>query len=117
MRFYFVIFLLLFCATFSLKAQYMDGAPPEVPALMLTGIEENATHVVIAYEITHPGYVELHLYNEKKKRVWIKGKVDEKPGKGALKIPVEPLKPNEKYEYLLKYKGTDNKGFFYSVKK
>ena len=71
-------------------------------------------YVELQYEITNPGYVELHLTNREGKKVWIKGKVHDKSGDQYFRIPRKPLKADERYTFVLKYKGRDYSGSFYN---
>lgn len=84
-----------------------------VPKLYMGSTSQNGTNIEVAYEITVPGFVELHLIDPAGKKIWIKGFVKQK-GNHVFKIPTEPMKKNEKYEFLLKYKGKEEKGWFYS---
>ncbi len=83
------------------------------PKLYMGSTSQNGTNMEVAYEITVPGFVELHLIDATGKKIWIKGFVKQK-GNHIFKIPVEPMKKNEKYEFLLKYKGKEEKSWFYS---
>lgn len=83
------------------------------PKLYMGSTTQNGTNMEVAYEITVPGFVELHLIDPSGKKIWIKGFVKDK-GNHVFKIPVEPMKKNEKYEFILKYKGKEEKNYFYS---
>lgn len=83
------------------------------PKLYMGSSTLNGTNMEVAYEITIPGFVELHLIEQSGKKIWIKGYVKSK-GNHIFKIPVEPMKKNERYDFILKYKGMEEKGWFYS---
>lgn len=83
------------------------------PKLYMGSSSQSGTNIEVPYEITVPGFVELHLIDPSGKKIWIKGVVKPK-GNHVFKIPVEPMKKNEKYEFILKYKGTEEKSWFYS---
>lgn len=117
---YLYLIILLFCFAPVLQAQYTPPPPepPAVPVLYITGTsDEDAKNVEISYEISHTGFVELHLIDSKKNKVWIKGYVIPKTGKHVFKVPIEPMKVDEKYDFILKFKGKDYAGSFLSPKK
>lgn len=71
--------------------------------------------VELRYEISNPGYVELHLMDRDRKELWVKGKVhDSAKDMQHFRIPRKPLKGGERYSFLLKYKGKDYKGSFFN---
>jgi len=117
---YLFLIALLFCFAPVLKGQASTPPPepPEVPALYITGTSDtDPKNVEIAYDITHSGFVELHLMDSKKNKIWIKGYVIPKAGAHVFKIPIEPMKVGEKYDFILKFKGKDYLGSFNSPKK
>ena len=89
----------------------------ESPRLYIGGSDIAPRSVDIKYEISFPGYVQLHLYSEnkegEKKKIWIKGKVHDETGKHIFRIPRKPLEPGRRYSYELMYKGNSYEGSFY----
>ncbi|MEO0898902.1 MAG: hypothetical protein AAFY71_20990 [Bacteroidota bacterium] len=64
----------------------------------------------IQYEITKPGFVELHLYNSKYEKLYIKGRVTDRTGLDKIRFSTKPLESGKHYPFVLKYKGKDYKG-------
>ena len=95
----------------ALSAQTRTQTPPK---LYKSSPVVEPSVVKIPFEITNPGFVELQLFNDEKERIWIKGKVVNRVGKSYIAIPRKPLKPNKRYEYILKYKGKDYSSSFYA---
>lgn len=83
------------------------------PRLYLKGHDTKEKYIVLNYEVTHAGYVELHLSNKKAEKIWIKGKVIDQKGIYKFPIPRKPLEDGERYTYILKFKGKDYSGSFY----
>ena len=74
-------------------------------------------YIELTYEISNPGYVELHLQDRDRKEIWVKGQVHDSAKEEELqgfKIPRKPLKSGERYGFVLKYKGKDYRGSFYN---
>ena len=107
-----ILGMCFFCLShLSLSAQTQTQAASK---LYKSSAVIEATVVKIPFEITNPGFVELQLFNADKERIWIKGKVVNRVGKSYIAIPRKPLKPNQRYEYILKYKGKDYPSSFYA---
>lgn len=85
----------------------------EEPRLYVGSSATVGSAVEVSYETTTAGFVELRLTDDKGKVVWIKGVVKPK-GKHVFKIPTEPMEKNIRYEFVLKFKGKDESGWFYS---
>lgn len=105
------IFLLLVTA-----ASYGFVSGPQTdsdPKLFLTGVDFTSSHVIIRYDITFPGFTELHLFESStSKKVWIHGVADKEIGSQEMRVPTRNMKPGETYKYILKYKGKDYEGTF-----
>lgn len=82
------------------------------PRLYIKASSLNGDYMEINYDINAPGFVELHLFNPDKKKVWIKGRVSNRSGVDLIKIPKKGLKVSGRYTYILKYKGKDYSGSF-----
>lgn len=80
------------------------------PRLYIKASTPNGEYMEINYDINAPGFVELHLFNPDKKKVWIKGKVTNKSGVDKIRIPNKGLKVNGRWTFVLKYKGKDYEG-------
>jgi hypothetical protein len=80
--------------------------------LYIKGVEMNGPAVEITYEITKPGFVELHLFSPEGEKIWIKGQVTDREGFDVIRIPRKPLEPGSRYKFILKYKGEDYTSFF-----
>ncbi|MCI4666904.1 MAG: hypothetical protein MRZ79_02005 [Bacteroidia bacterium] len=70
---------------------------------------DRGTHIDIIYEITMPGFVELHLFNSKDEKLYIKGKVTDRIGLDKIQISTKPLTRGKFYPFILKYKGKEYK--------
>lgn len=106
----FPVFLFLF-VQFVPEAQ---AAPKEDPRLYINRTDFKGDYMEINYEITNAGFVELHLFDPSGKKIWIKGKVTDRIGVDLIRIPKKPLKPGERYSFILKYKGKEYSGNFYT---
>ncbi|MCB0841184.1 MAG: hypothetical protein KDD63_07050 [Bacteroidetes bacterium] len=85
------------------------------PRLYIGTIKKTPQYVEINYEITVPGFVELHLFDPDGNKVWIKGRVTDRTGFDKIPIPAQGLKrKGERYTYFLRYKGKDYSGSFYA---
>lgn len=108
-----LVFLLLFGITGpSVKAQYSAASQP--PKLYINSVDNRGEYFEVTYEITAPGYVELHLNDEEEKKLWVTGKVTDRVGVDVHRIPTSPLKAGKRYSFILKYKGKDYPSFFYT---
>lgn len=92
--------------------QYSTGV--KSPRLYINKVEQRGEYFEIEYEVTAPGYVELHLSDNEDKKLWVTGKVTDRTGVDLHRIPVQPLKPGKRYGVILKYKGKDYSTFFYT---
>lgn len=70
---------------------------------------DRGTYIEIIYEITMPGFVELHLFNSKEEKLYIKGRVTDRTGLDKIKISTKPLERGKFYPFILKYKGQEYK--------
>ncbi|MDX1906804.1 MAG: hypothetical protein SF053_07190 [Bacteroidia bacterium] len=84
------------------------------PRLYINSTVNSTDFVEIIYEVNSPGFIELHLFDKAGKKIWIKGKVTDKAGADAIKIPRKPLVKDDRYTFVLKYKGKDYNGSFYA---
>lgn len=84
------------------------------PRLYYNDAKILSDRVVLQYEISNPGYVELHLMGRSGDVLWIKGKVHDESGEQTFEIPRKPLELGERYSFTLKYKGRDYGGSFYN---
>ncbi|RMG20163.1 MAG: hypothetical protein D6730_20370 [Bacteroidetes bacterium] len=84
------------------------------PRLYLNATEVHPQYIELKYEISNPGYVELHLIDKEGNKVWIKGVVHDTQGEQRFRIPRKPLEPGQRYTFVLKYKGRDYRGSFYN---
>lgn len=107
-----LVFTLCLLFLGALKAQVSEYY--EQPRLYIGQINNLDKSVEIQYEITMPGYVELHLFDPKGKKIWLKGQVRNKKGNYYIRIPSEPMEKNARYEFVLKFKGREEKSSFYS---
>ncbi len=89
-----------------------QNAPPR---LYINSTRVSATVVEIDYDITYGGFVEIHLFDQDGKKVWIKGVVNQKLGSFTFRIPARPLKPGDRYTYFFRYKGSEYNGSFYAT--
>ncbi|MDX2282832.1 MAG: hypothetical protein NW241_01660 [Bacteroidia bacterium] len=84
------------------------------PRLYLMGSARKGEFVEVQYEITNPGFVELHLFDAEGKKLWIRGKVTDRAGQDYIQIPTKPLETGKRYSFILKYKGQEYSGSFYA---
>lgn len=84
------------------------------PRLYITGTQVTPNAILIKYDITYAGFVELHLFDQQGEKVWIKGNVVDKVGEHVFPISRKPLKAGQRYSYILKYKGREYTGSFYA---
>lgn len=108
----FVLLLLIGVGRTTLTAQYSTASQP--PKLYINSVDNRGQYFEITYEITAPGYVELHLNDEDDKKLWVTGKVTDRVGVDVHRIPVSPLKSGKRYSFILKYKGKEYNSFFYT---
>ncbi len=112
-----VIILLILCAglvaSFS-SAQGQVSDYYEEPRMYIGSVSANGEFVEVNYDINTAGYAELHLIDAKGQKIWIKGQLRSKKGQYMFKIPVEPMAKNEKYDIIIKFKGKEEKSYFYS---
>ena len=108
MRLLIISFLMLMTSWASLSAQQH---PPRL-YINQTRVMDNV--IEIDYDITYGGFVELHLFDQSGKKIWIKGVVNQKLGSFTFKIPTRPLKAGERYTYFFRYKGDEYNGSFYA---
>ncbi|MEM6801846.1 MAG: hypothetical protein AAF696_10620 [Bacteroidota bacterium] len=108
-----IIFSFLLASSFSLLGQSSYTATKADPRLYIKASTPNGEYMEINYDINAPGFVELHLFNPDKKKVWIKGKVSNKSGIDKIRIPNKGLKNNGRWAFVLKYKGKDYNGSFF----
>ncbi len=87
------------------------------PRLTMGDIIVYDQHVEIPYEINFGGFVELHLYNDKREKIWVKRIVNDQMGEYVLRIARKPLENDKRYSFELKYKGRDYYGSFTNKKK
>ncbi|MBX7240908.1 MAG: hypothetical protein K1X92_04105 [Bacteroidia bacterium] len=112
-----VIILLILCAglagSFSrVQAQVSDYY--EEPRMYIGSVNPSGEFMEVNYDINTAGYVELHLIDSKGQKLWIKGQLRSKKGQYTFKIPLEPMAKNEKYDVLIKFKGKEEKSYFYT---
>ena len=105
---------LLFLLPFFMQEANLTAQLSKEPRLYVKTTQVNGDYMEITYEITSPGFVELHLFNPEKEKIWIRGRVTNRIGVDVIRIPRKPLKPGERYTFMLKYKGSDYNGSFYS---
>jgi hypothetical protein len=85
------------------------------PRLYMGTTKKTPEYVELNYEITVPGFVELHLFDPDGTKVWIKGRVTDRVGFDKIRIPAKGLKRSgERYTYFLRYKGEDYESSFYA---
>ncbi len=107
-----LVLLLILGAGETALAQYSTSSRP--PRLYINSVDNKGDHFEIQYEITAPGYVELHLIDEDEKKLWVTGKVTDRVGADVHRIPRSPLESGKRYTFVLKYKGKDYDSFFYT---
>jgi len=106
----FVFVLSLFVAA---SYGFVTNHPQEsIDNLYLTGTSSTSSHVIITYDITFAGFVELHLFDAAGKKVWIHGIAEKEIGSHEMHVPAKNMKHGEPYKFILKYKGQDHKGDF-----
>ncbi|MDB4285943.1 hypothetical protein N9933_01415 [bacterium] len=86
----------------------------DAPRLYINNTVMSDRTVNIEYDITYGGFVEIHLFDQENKKVWIYGVVNKKLGSYVFKIPTKPLNPGERYTYFFRYKGEEYSGSFYA---
>lgn len=108
-----LLFLLFFTSVVNLTyAQYSSSSQP--PKLYINSVDNRGDFFEVQYEITAPGYVELHLMDEEDEKLWVTGKVTDRSGVDVHRIPARPLEPGKRYTFILKYKGKEYNSFFYT---
>lgn len=85
------------------------------PRLYINQTSVASDSVRINYEINYGGYVELHLFEEDGKKVWINGNVKRRLGRYVFRIPARALKADMRYTFFLRYKGEAYHGSFYGI--
>ncbi len=85
------------------------------PRLYINQTVVASDSVRINYEINYGGFVELHLFDEEGKKVWINGNVKRRLGRYVFQIPSRPLKAEMRYTFFLRYKGEEYHGSFYAI--
>ncbi|MEL7530637.1 MAG: hypothetical protein AAFN10_04985 [Bacteroidota bacterium] len=118
------LFLAAFLCVAVLSPALMGFINPQAePRLYINSPIMKTTQVQLAYEVTTPGFVELHLFDpdpdpevrgEPEKKIWIKGKVTDRIGLDYIAVPLKPLGSGKRYKYILKYKGKDYSSSFYT---
>jgi len=107
---------LFFVLTFSLSGltafAQVKSEPTTPLRLKLRDEVDRGSYMEIVYEISMPGFVELHLFNYKKEKLYIKGKVTDRSGLDKIRFSTKPLERGKFYTYILKYKGQEHKGSF-----
>lgn len=104
--------ILLILFTLSLTAPLFAQQDP--PRLYINNTNMTELFVAIDFDINYGGFVEIHLFDEDDKKVWIYGVVKDKVGSYTFKIPTKPLTPGERYSYYFRYKGEEYRGSFYA---
>lgn len=89
-------------------------AQHSAPRLYINNTRVLPKKVEVDYDITYGGFVEIHLFDQDNKKVWIKGKVCKKLGPYTFTIPSKSLKSGERYSYYFRYKGEEYQGSFYA---
>jgi hypothetical protein len=84
------------------------------PRLYINNTTVTENTVNIDYDITYGGFVEIHLFDQDNKKIWINGVVNKKLGSYTFRIPTKPLKAGERYTYFFRYKGEEYSGSFYA---
>lgn len=106
--------ILLFFTYITSPAFAQSSGSLQAPRLYINSVDNRGAYFEIQYEITAPGYVELHLLDENEEKLWVTGKVTDRSGVDVHRIPSSPLKAGKRYAFILKYKGTDYSSFFYT---
>lgn len=84
------------------------------PRLYINDVSVGSDQVSINYDITFGGFVEIHLFDESGKKVWINGVVNNRVGTYTFRVPGKPLKPGQRYTFFFRYKGAEYHGSFYA---
>lgn len=106
------IFLLSIMLAFGLNQLSAQDIPPR---LYINQTNVASDSVRIHYEINYGGYVELHLFDEDGKKLWIHGDVKRRLGRYVFQIPARPLQTDMRYTFFLRYKGEEYHGSFYGM--
>lgn len=106
------LFLLSIILSFGIVQLNAQDIPPR---LYINQTNVSSDSVRINYEINYGGYVELHLFDEDGKKIWINGNVKRRLGQYVFRIPSRPLKTDMRYTFFLKYKGEEYHGSFYGI--
>jgi hypothetical protein len=106
------VFLLSIILSFGIVQLNAQDIPPR---LYINQTNVSSDSVRINYEINYGGYVELHLFDEDGKKIWINGNVKRRLGQYVFRIPSRPLKADMRYTFFLKYKGEEYHGSFYGI--
>lgn len=114
-----IVLLIAFTFTFLMTPSVSPALPvPQplqgTPRLYITGTQMTPNAVLLKYDVTYAGFVELHLFDQQGDKIWIKGNVVDKVGAHIFPIARKPLKTGERYSYILKYKGKEYTGSFYA---
>ena len=104
--------VLLFILAFAFASPLLAQQDP--PRLYINETNVNSQFVEIQYDINYGGFIEMHLFNEEGKKVWIYGMVQDKMGSYIFKVPTKPLLSGERYTFHLRYKGEEYNGSFYA---
>lgn len=102
------LFLLALTLTISLSAQQ------DPPRLYINQTNMSPSFVEIAFDVNYGGFIEIHLFDEDDKKIWIYGRVFDKSGNYVFKIPNKPLISGKRYRYYFRYKGEEYNGSFYA---
>jgi len=105
----FLVSLFMIVAVSAVSAQEIP------PRLYINQTNVASDSVRINYEINYGGYVELHLFDDDGKKVWINGNVKRRLGRYIFRVPARPLKAEMRYTFFLRYKGEEYHGSFYSL--
>jgi hypothetical protein len=106
------IFLLSLFVCFGIAQVNAQDIPPR---LYINQTNVASDSVRINYEINYGGFVELHLFDEEGKKIWINGDVKRRLGRYVFQIPTGPLKADMRYTFFLRYKGEEYHGSFYGI--
>ncbi|MFK7973188.1 MAG: hypothetical protein AB8F95_22660 [Bacteroidia bacterium] len=105
--------VILFILTLGFAAAPL-AAQQDPPRLYINQTNMSSQFVTIDFDINYGGYIEMHLFDEDGKKIWIYGVVKDKMGKHSFKIPTKPLRTGERYSYHFRYKGEEYNGSFYA---
>ena len=89
-------------------------AQQQPPRLYINETRMSPQFVEIDYDINYGGFIEIHLFDEDGKKVWIFGVVKDKVGSYTFKVPTKPLRAGDRYSYHFTYKGEEYHGSFYA---